>query len=97
MDQGLKKFIQSQPVRTRFLQLHAVSGKMRYLILSLLYRCPNGLTVKELSQILSTTHSNISHQLAVLRRHGLITPAKKGRTVSYTIAKRWRLPHLFET
>ena len=97
MDERLRKYLDSSAVRLRFRTLQAVSGRMRYPILNLLERVPEGLTVTDLSRILSASPSRISHQLSILKRNGIITAAKHGRATTYTLSKRLPLRRLLET
>jgi DNA-binding transcriptional ArsR family regulator len=97
MEKQLQKYLRSAPVKRRLRTLQAMSGRMRYPILNLLERCPEGLTVKELSGILSASPSRISHQLAILRDNGLIVPTKNGRSTRYALSGHLGLQHVFET
>lgn len=96
MDENLQKYLKSPTVRLRFRTLQAVSGRMRYPILNLLERVPNGLTVTDLSRILGASPSRISHQLAILKRHGMITASKQGRATTYSLSKKLPFRQILE-
>lgn len=86
--QKLRQQLRRPDVLARSRHLRVVSGTMRFPILHLLCMRPEGLTVKELAEVLHASPSRVSHQLAILRRHRLIRPTKAGRTVSYTVEKQ---------
>jgi DNA-binding transcriptional ArsR family regulator len=94
MDERLQTYLKSAAVRSQFRTLQAVSGRMRFPILNLLERVPEGLTVTDLARILAASPSRISHQLAILRRNGLIRAAKDGRNTVYSLSKSLPLRQL---
>lgn len=57
---------------------------LRVQVLELLQDGPR--TVRELLGELRVEPSNLSHQLAVLRRAGIVTSSREGSTVSYRLA-----------
>ncbi len=91
----LKQAVRSPGVSKRHKLFQALTGKTRYLILNALYRCPDGLTVSQVADILDASPSRTSHQLAILRRHDVIQPMRAGRMVTYRLAKPWRKRELF--
>lgn len=56
-------------------------------VLHLLTREPE-LCVCDLADILSTTVSAVSHQLRILRQHGLVQPRRDGQTIFYSLTER---------
>lgn len=62
-----------------------LAGEMRARLIYLLGR-ENWLCVCDLADILQTTVSAVSHQLAVLRKAGLVRTKKEKRIVYYTLA-----------
>ena len=62
-----------------------LAGEMRAQIIYLLAR-ENWLCVCDLADILATTVSAVSHQLAVLRKAGLVRTKKEKKIVYYTLA-----------
>lgn len=64
--------------------LHALSGPMRLKILYLLHREPE-LCVCDLADILDESVSAVSHQLKVLRKHGLVQTRRDAKTIFYAL------------
>ena len=65
----------------------AALGARRLDILYLLTR-ETELCVCDLADILSTTVSAVSHQLRILREHGLVDPRRHGQTIFYSLTER---------
>jgi len=64
--------------------LHALGGRMRLRILYLLHREPE-LCVCDLADILDESVSAVSHQLRVLRAHGLVMTRRDAKTIFYSL------------
>lgn len=64
--------------------LHAISGKMRSRILYLLH-LESELCVCDLSDILDESLSAVSHQLKILRKHGLVETRRDAKTIFYSL------------
>ncbi|GEM_PF-2705719 len=67
---------------------YALSGRIRLRILYLLSDEPE-LCVCDLSDILDESISAVSHQLRVLREHGLVRSRREGKTVFYALSGPW--------
>ncbi|HLF22821.1 MAG TPA: winged helix-turn-helix domain-containing protein, partial [Burkholderiales bacterium] len=63
--------------------LHAFIGISRFRILLALSKAGEGLTVRDLADITRGTSSSVSHQLAVLRRHGVVQRKVGGGRITY--------------
>jgi len=61
-----------------------VSGEARLKILYLL-ASQDSLVVSDIADILKSNPSGVSHQLAVLRKEGLVRSRKKEKTVFYSL------------
>jgi len=79
----LKTTLGSDAVRADQRFLHAFIGVSRFRILLALSKAPEGLSVKELAEVTRGTSSSVSHQLAVLRRHGVVVRKNGGRGIVY--------------
>lgn len=66
--------------------LHALGGRMRLRILYLLHREPE-LCVCDLADILAESLSAVSHQLKILRTHGLVMTRRDAKTIFYSLNK----------
>lgn len=64
--------------------LHALGGRMRLRILYLLHREPE-LCVCDLADILAESLSAVSHQLKILRAHGLVMTRRDAKTIFYSL------------
>ncbi|HED04203.1 MAG TPA: transcriptional regulator [Candidatus Fraserbacteria bacterium] len=64
--------------------LHALGGRMRLRILYLLHREPE-LCVCDLADILAESLSAVSHQLKILRTHGLVMTRRDAKTIFYSL------------
>lgn len=62
----------------------AMANPIRIRILEEL-RLGGGLTVGELQQRLGVEPSNVSQHLSIMRSHGLVTSAREGTSVRYTV------------
>ncbi len=56
----------------------------------------NELCVNDIAEILDMSQSRISHQLAVLRKHDIVTFFRQGKRVLYTLTDN-HIRDLFET
>ncbi|HEY4694504.1 MAG TPA: metalloregulator ArsR/SmtB family transcription factor [Candidatus Nanoarchaeia archaeon] len=63
-----------------------VSGETRLKILYALAR-ENYLSVSDIADILKSKQSGVSHQLAILRKEGLVKTKKRQRLVFYSLTK----------
>lgn len=59
------------------------SDQTRLTLIALLSR--QELCVNDIASILSMSQSRVSHQLAVLRKHDIVTYYRKGKQVLYTL------------
>ena len=48
--------------------------------------CENEMCVCDIANVLSMSHSAVSHQLRILRHTGIVAPTKEGKTVYYRLA-----------
>ena len=48
--------------------------------------CENEMCVCDIANVLSMSHSAVSHQLRVLRHTGIVSARKEGKTVYYRLA-----------
>lgn len=65
--------------------IKAIGSPARFRIMVILSRCPDGATVTEIAEVLEATVSRISHQLAVLRKLGVVNREKKNREAIYSM------------
>jgi ArsR family transcriptional regulator, nickel/cobalt-responsive transcriptional repressor len=63
--------------------LQALTAPSRLLILARLRHAPS--TVSELTEAVGMEQSAVSHQLRLLRTMGLVTTARNGRNVTYSL------------
>lgn len=56
----------------------------------------NELCVNDIAQIMGMSQSRVSHQLAVLRKHDIVTYYRKGKQVLYTLTDN-HIKDLFKT
>ena len=75
--------------------LHAICGKTRFKIVILLNEEKRGLNVTELSSILNSTLTKISHQLSILRKDGIVEFTGQNRERIYKLADH-KLKKYFE-
>ncbi len=68
--------------------LYALSGRTRLRVLYLLSVEPE-LCVCDLADVLGESISAVSHQLRVLRKHGLVRSRRDGKTVFYALDGPW--------
>ncbi len=81
----LTKAIGGNEFRSRQAACQAIIGIARFRIIVLLsYEC-EGLDVKDIVKILGATTSSVSHQLAVLRKHGIVHRKKNGNGMKYSL------------
>jgi ArsR family transcriptional regulator, lead/cadmium/zinc/bismuth-responsive transcriptional repressor len=84
--QDLQKDLRGNKTLDMSIGLYDVlAGEMRAQIIYLLGR-ENWLCVCDLADILATSVSAVSHQLAVLRKVGLVRKKKEKKVVYYTLA-----------
>ena len=77
---------------TDFYSLFA--DKTRLILISLLTR--HELCVNDIAEILGMSQSRISHQLAILRKHDIVTTSRDGKSVIYALTDN-HIKDLFET
>jgi ArsR family transcriptional regulator len=77
---------------TDFYSLFA--DKTRLILISLLTR--HELCVNDIAEILGMSQSRISHQLAILRKHDIVTTYRDGKSVIYALTDN-HIKDLFET
>lgn len=75
-----------------FYSLFADTTRLR--IISLLLH--NELCVNDIASILNVSQSVVSHQLAVLRKHDIVTYNRKGKSILYSLTDH-HIKDLFET
>ncbi|MFA6603251.1 MAG: metalloregulator ArsR/SmtB family transcription factor [Patescibacteria group bacterium] len=76
----------NKKVRHHARMLRAISGQARWQVLMLLRNSENGLTTTDIAAILKATLSRVSHQLRILKGHGLVKTQRYGRNVVYALA-----------
>jgi len=65
-----------------------LSSKTRLKILNiLLEKSGSDICVKEIAEAIGISHSATSHQLSKLQDMGIVTPARSGQTMCYTLTK----------
>ncbi|OGL74097.1 hypothetical protein A3C96_04215 [Candidatus Uhrbacteria bacterium RIFCSPHIGHO2_02_FULL_60_10] len=83
---SLKKKVGAAPVIAFFRMVRAACGSSRLRILYLLKQTGSaGLTITDLSKLLGASLSRISHQMRILKKHGLVSAEKDGRNVAYRL------------
>ena len=84
----VRKAVASQPAEELLADLADLfknfSDTTRIRILSLLI--DNEMCVCDIANVLSMSHSAVSHQLRILRHTGIVAPTKEGKTVYYRLA-----------
>ena len=70
------------------------ADKTRLILISLLTR--HELCVNDIAEILGMSQSRISHQLAILRKHDIVTTYRDGKSVIYALTDN-HIKDLFET
>ena len=81
--QKFRKALTDRNLKARFAILRAVSGTGRLNIVALLHMQPEGMTVTDIARILRASTSRISHQMKILRKHGLVRALPNGREKIY--------------
>ncbi|MFH1631621.1 MAG: helix-turn-helix domain-containing protein [bacterium] len=82
----LRAFVKSAKVMRNMRLLRTVCGPIRFKVIALLKKHPEGLSVSQLAEILDSSLSKISHQLRPLREAKLIAVKHKNREVIYALA-----------
>ncbi len=90
----LQKLLNSKMVKDAHAFIRLIGGLTRYRILVLLHHHAAGLTVTDLACTLEASPSQISHQISILKAHGLINGRPKGRTVIYCVEAKKVKPFL---
>lgn len=70
------------------------ADKTRLILISLLSRYE--LCVNDIAEILGMSQSRISHQLAILRQHDIVTTRRDGKSIVYTLTDN-HIKDLFRT
>ncbi len=70
------------------------ADKTRLTLIALLSE--NKLCVNDIAEIMNMSQSRVSHQLAVLRKHDIVTYCRQGKQVLYTLTDN-HIKDLFET
>jgi ArsR family transcriptional regulator len=70
------------------------ADKTRLILISLLSR--HELCVNDIAEILGMSQSRISHQLAILRKHDIVTTYREGKSVIYALTDN-HIKDLFHT
>lgn len=78
-----QSYLKSDYVKKSYTRLRAISGISRFRIIVLLRKEKNGLNVSEISKILKSSLSKISHQLFILRKEKIVVDIGKGRETIY--------------
>lgn len=89
MKAELKKLsasLDSKEVRDYMKTLRVIAGSMRLRILMLLAKAGHPLSVTDISEVMRGTLSRISHQIGILKRHGLVHARRSSRSVFYSLA-----------
>ncbi|KPJ84977.1 hypothetical protein AMJ57_04885 [Parcubacteria bacterium SG8_24] len=71
--------------RSGFKSLRVIAGPTRFKIMVLLSHHKDGLIVSELAEIMKMSLSRVSHQLKIMRQHGLVTHRRMGNKVLYSL------------
>jgi len=83
---AFRNVLANKKVRQHARMLRAISGQARWQVLMLLRASDKGLTTTDISTILKATLSRVSHQLRILKGHGLVKTQRFGRNVVYALA-----------
>lgn len=70
------------------------ADKTRLILISLLSR--HELCVNDIAEILGMSQSRVSHQLAILRKHDIVTTYREGKSVIYALTDN-HIKDLFHT
>jgi ArsR family transcriptional regulator, lead/cadmium/zinc/bismuth-responsive transcriptional repressor len=70
------------------------ADKTRLILISLLSQ--NELCVNDIAEILGMSQSRVSHQLAILRQHDIVTTHRNGKSIVYTLTDN-HIKDLFRT
>ncbi len=82
----LSKFLASKEIKESLKILRVLCGPLRFKIVIALNESKKGLMVTELSRVLGSSLSLVSHQLRILKSHRLVVAKKKNREVIYSLA-----------
>lgn len=85
LKEELQKYLKTSAFEKSHKTLRAVCGPTRHKIIHVLKRCPNGLTVTDIAQILNSSLSRISHQIKILKSNNLISARGHNRETIYTL------------
>ncbi len=77
-----RKLATPDAVKT-FRAIRAAAGSSRLKILFALRSSKDGLTITDISKLLSASLSRVSHQMRILKKAGLVSAEKDGRNVFY--------------
>jgi DNA-binding transcriptional ArsR family regulator len=86
--QKLRKIIEARETKEAHRMLRLVSGLGRFRIITLLKKSEQPLNVTTVATILRRSCSAISHELRVLRKHGLVESSASGREVYYSVVTK---------
>ncbi|MFC1702911.1 ArsR/SmtB family transcription factor [Patescibacteria group bacterium] len=81
----LKRIVNSKRFQQDKEACNAILGSSRFKICVLLSFAPEGIGVKEIAKLTDATSSSVSHQLAVLRKHGVVSRKKNGAAAKYVL------------
>ncbi len=70
------------------------ADKTRLILISLLSE--HELCVNDIAQVMGMSQSRISHQLAILRQHDIVTTHRNGKSIVYTLTDN-HIKDLFKT
>jgi len=79
----LKKTAFNRKTKEKLARLRVISGSGRFRILVLLKERPEGLKVTEIASVLRASTSRVSHQMRILRQHGMVAAEPNGRERIY--------------
>jgi DNA-binding transcriptional ArsR family regulator len=82
----LSAVLASKETRDYKKTLRAISGSMRLRVLMLLSKAGRPLSVTEIAEVMNGTLSRISHQIGILKHHGLVKAKRHSRSVFYSLA-----------
>ena len=85
---ALRSSLHSSTLRASHAMLRAISGTSRFRILMILRHEPAGLTPTEIAKVLHVSLSRVSHQMRILRDHGLVTVTERSRESVYHLRSK---------
>ncbi len=90
---NFQQILEKQEISRTKILAEILSGDMRLKILYLL-ALQNNLCVNDISDILKSKISGVSHQLSILKKESLVSATKKQKVVYYSLSAK--LPDLVE-